>query len=48
MAKDKIKGEGLTPIEEAYISNRNLLNEVINGLSREGIKFWRSVTSIVK
>ncbi|BDR92165.1 saccharopine dehydrogenase C-terminal domain-containing protein [Vulcanisaeta souniana] len=48
VAKDKIKGEGLTPIEEAYISNRNLLNEVINGLSREGIKFWRSVTSIVK
>ncbi len=48
VARGKVKGEGLTSIEEAYIGNRNLLNDVINGLGREGIKFWRSVTSIVK
>lgn len=46
VAKGEIKGEGLTPIEEAYMRNKSILNQVINALRKENIKIYKTKTMI--
>jgi saccharopine dehydrogenase-like NADP-dependent oxidoreductase len=46
IARGLIKGEGLLPIEEAYMKNRGVLNELLAGLRKEGVKFLRMSTTI--
>lgn len=46
IARGLIKGEGLLPIEEAYMKNRSILNELLAGLRKEGVKFLRTSTTI--
>lgn len=45
-ARGEIKGEGLTPIEETYMRNKAILNQVINELKKEGIKIYKTKTII--
>ncbi len=44
VARGVIKGNGLLPIEEAYIMNRDVLRHVFRGLKAEGIKFMFTKT----
>lgn len=46
VARGEVRGEGLIPIEEAYMANRNLLSHVINALRKENIKIYRTKTTI--
>jgi len=46
VARGEVKGEGLTPIEEAYMRNRDILNQTINALKKENIKIYKTKTTI--
>ncbi|WP_292000601.1 saccharopine dehydrogenase C-terminal domain-containing protein [Caldivirga sp.] len=44
VAKKAIVGSGLVPIEEAYVRNRDVLRQVLNGLKAENVKFMLTKT----
>ncbi|ADN49475.1 saccharopine dehydrogenase C-terminal domain-containing protein [Vulcanisaeta distributa] len=46
VARGEIRGEGLTPIEEAYIRNRSILSQVVNALKMENVKIYKTKTMI--
>ncbi|WP_252901315.1 saccharopine dehydrogenase family protein [Vulcanisaeta sp. JCM 14467] len=46
VARGEVRGEGLTPIEETYMKNKAILNQVLNALRKEGIKIYKTKTAI--
>ncbi len=46
VARGEVRGEGLTPIEDAYMRNKAILGQVINALRKEGIKMYKTKTAM--